>query len=338
MMSRFSSFVLALLLLVASGQAFAATCTSAAGGGGWGTQGSWVTPTAGATNCTDATIGTWVAPTSADDVIVASTTALTGVATMAAKTLKINASSIFSPLTQTLTITPATTTDAFVNNGTFTKGTGTIAFAAAATTVGTIDFNNLSISAGALTLSGATTIGGNLVLTSTGNVLLAATNTVTGNVTTYGTALTGILKFVDAGTAIANHTITASSAATIPTLDTSAMYTGSSVIFSGAVNNIIGTLILPTANAVGGSAKTVIFKVPSTQTLQIPAAFNTASTATTAGCVATGYTFTGGLMTGTATATDNVTCTVPAATAPSTTSAPIFSTKEKAAVFSQEVK
>ncbi len=325
MMYRFSSFILALLLLVASGQAGAASCTSVTTSATWGTgttYTAWTNATA-ADGC-NSTAGTASSlPSANEDVIVASS-ALAGSTAMAAKSLTINTGATFTPGSNTLTITPAATANAFVNNGTFTKGTSTIAFAAAATTVGTIDFYNLSISAGALTLSPTTTIGNNLLLTSTGTAALAATNTVTAGVTTYGTALTGTLKFVDAtaGTA-GTHTITASADATIPVLDLSALTTGSTIA-TATSNVVVTSLILPTANPVGGTAKTVVFTVPSTKTLTI-------SSGIPSGCVATTHTIATNVITGAA--SGNVTCTITPSIA-----APIVSTKEKAAVFTEEVK
>jgi len=333
MMSRFSSFVLALLLLVASGQVMAATCTSVvAGGVAWGTGTTYTAWTNAAVDGCNSVAGTADSlPTNAEDVIVASTTAaLTGSTAMVAKSLTISTGATFSPGSNTITISGN-----FTNDGTFTNTSSTVVFDATATVGGSAvtTFNNLTANtAGTLTLPATATIAGSLVLTTSSTLALASTNTVGGAVTTYGTGLTGTLKLTGG-----SRTITASADATIPVLDLSSL-TDASTITTATSNVVVNSLILPTANPVGGAAKTVIFKVPSAKTLQIPAAFNTASTATTAGCVATGYTFTSGLMTGTGTATDNVTCTVPAAAAPSTTSAPIFSTKEKAAVFSQEVK
>jgi len=167
--------------------------------------------------------------------------------------------------------------------GTFTAGTGTIAFGGAGSITGNLTLNNvtststLSISATTATINGNVTIGGNV----TGGLKLSA----------------------------ANHGITATAVATIPTISAAAMTVGQTITF--------------TPPTTAGQAVTV-----------------TAFTAPTTPGTGVILTCSGGTVTGATSSplisqTGSYTCTKSATT---TVSAPIFSTKEKPAVFSEEVK
>ena len=294
-MKNIFAVLLSFALLATSGQVFAAgTCTSGGAGllDGTADDTPWAVATAAGTGCSNTT-GAILAP---DDTNVLSI----GHAITAPTAATISVSSVAFTTGGSLTLTGKTLnvgTTLNTTNGTVTIGAG-----------GTLSVTGTITNAGTLSANGGTLIlGGNL--NNTGGTFTPGTGTVK---------------------VLGSSTITLTSDEILNVLDLSALPSGSTITFVGASNHTITTLTLPTANAAGGAAKTVIFKVPSTQTLQIPAA--------TTGCVATGYTFTGGLMTGTATATDNVTCTVPPATVTPSVSAPIFSTKEKPAVFSEEVK
>jgi len=293
-MKNIFAVLLSFALLATSGQVFAAgTCTSGGAGllDGTADDTPWAVATAAGTGCSNTT-GAILAP---DDTNVLSI----GHAITAPTAATISVSSVAFTAAGSLTLTGRTLnvgTTLNTTNGTVTIGAG-----------------------GTLSVTGAITNGGSL--SANGGTLILGGNFNNSGTLSQGDATVKILG---------SSTITLTSDEILNVLDLSALPSGSTITFVGASNHTITTLTLPTANAAGGAAKTVIFKVPSTQTLQIPAA--------TTGCVATGYTFTGGLMTGTATATDNVTCTVPPATVTPSVSAPIFSTKEKPAVFSEEVK
>ena len=304
MMSRFSSFVLALLLLVVSGQVMAAgTCTSAAAGALDGTADGvpWAVAGAAGTGCSNLT-GAIVAPG-------------------AANVLSIGAHAIGAPSAATISVSSVAFTAA-----------GSLTLTAKTLNVGTtLNTTNGVVTVGAggtLSVTGALTNGGSLSVNG-GTLILGNNLNNTGGTLTLGTGTVKILG---------SSTITVAAIAAINVLDLSTIATGSTITFAGAFNNTVTTLTLPTANPVGGAAKTVIFKVPNANTLQIPV--GTISSCAVVGAAGMYVISATGVIsvTGTQAAGDNVTCTVPAATAPSTTSAPIFSTKEKAAVFSQEVK
>jgi len=302
-MKNIFAVFLYLALLATSGQIFAAgTCTSGGAGllDGTADDTPWAVATAAGTGCSNLTTAI-LAPDNTNALSI-------GHAITAPTAATISVSSVAFTAGGSLTLTGRT-----LNVGTTLNNNGMVTIGAG----GTLSVTGTITNAGTLSANGGTLIlGGNL--NNTGGTFTPGTGTVK---------------------VLGSSTITVAADTVLNVLDLSALPSGSTITFAGAFNNTITTLTLPTANpAGGGAAKTVVFKVPSTKTLQIPAAFNTASTATTAGCVATGYTFTGGLMTGTATATDNVTCTVPPATVTPSVSAPIFSTKEKPTVFSEEVK
>ena len=331
MMSRFSSFVLALLLLVASGQVMAAApWFSVAAGGPWDTASTW-----DATSCSVATAVTGVVPAATEVVNICAGTVAVGADTNVVGALKVETASAILAIGA---FTASATAISTLNDGTITIAAGGDLVGTNLTTAGT--GNVTGTTTGKITLSGALTVGTDTtVAIGAGGTLTIGTNLDNSAGTlTLGTG--AILKLADA-----NHIITTPTAPkTFPVVDASLLTgTGKTITFVGAANHTISSLTLPAAAAVGGSAKTVIFKIPDGQTLQLPVAFGTASTATTAGCAAVGTVYaisaTGTIsLTGAQAAGDNVTCTVPPTAAPSTVSAPIFSTKEKAAVFGQEVK
>jgi len=189
-----------------------------------------------------------------------------------AGTLVLGANTLTMPASSTLN-----------NTGTFTAGTGTVAFGGAGTITGTLTLNNV---------------------TSTSTLAISATTaTINGNVT-IGGSVTGGLKL-----SAANHGITATAVATIPTISAAAMTVGQTITF--------------TPPTTAGQAVTV-----------------TAFTAPTTPGTGVILTCSGGTVTGATSSpliaqTGNYVCTKNATT---TVSAPIFSTKEKPTVFSEEVK
>jgi len=340
MMYRFSSFVLALLLLVASGQASAAAYASKSATPS-------LTTLAGAEWGADAAVCTAAAGTSPATATLANTDTYTLCGTGFESSRALVAITTLTgtiPITTAITIQAGasvtasgavTTSGSITNSGTLVvSGTNQLTMAASSTltnggtlTLGTAttahSLVNLTTSVGGGTTTlGNATISGNLTVSSPSTLALAATNTVTGSVTTYGTALTGTLKFID--TAVATHTITASADSTIQVLDLSSMTSGSTIA-TATSNVVVTSLILPTANPVGGAAKTAIFTVPTTKTLTIGSGIPS-------GCSLSGGTTSGNAIT-TGTGTATLTCTITPSIA-----APIISTKEKAAVFGQEVK
>jgi hypothetical protein len=235
-------------------------------------------------------------------------------------------------------------------------------------TTGTLDFTGktLNISGNVTTTGGAITVGTGGVIDVTGTVTGVATGTIT-------TGTNGTLKVTGAFTPVAtvnatggtiqiggdlddsanklltaslansllklandDHTITSATAGkTFPAVDVSA-FTGpttspavssKTVTFLGAVDTTISNLVLPTA---GLTAKEVKFAVPTNQTLTISA--TSVSTMTCAGAAATTPAI---VLGGSGTTGATYTCTIAAST--TATSAPIFSTKEKAKVFVEEV-
>jgi hypothetical protein len=307
MMYRFSSFVLALLLLVASGQAFAVTCTTAADGA-LDAIAVWGGTTAGTADC--ATAADWTMSTAADDITIDHALTTPG-ANVAAKTVAINAGGGLTLGAKTLTIsgnfTNAATAATDVN-----LATSTVAFATNAATVGgtaATTFNHLSITGAALTLPSSTS---------------SAMAIVEGNFTfgTGGTLAAGsVLKLAATG----NHVITApSGGSTIPSLDLSAA-TAAKTITSATGPLTLTGVVWPTdaaavINFTAGASAAI--------TLTIPAA-------STASCVVGTTPIAAGTYTLAAGSTSDLVCTP--YVAPSV-SAPIFSTKEKAAVFTEEVK
>jgi len=271
MKHKFSWLVGLLSLLLFSGQAFAATLTSAADAA-WGTVGG--------------TAGFASLPTNADDVVIAN--AVTGVANMVAKTLVINSTKSFAPGSNTITLSGN-----FTSNGTFTNANSTVAFNAAATVTGTVTFLNLTTSA-ALTLAADTTVAGVLTVNSGGSIVLAAANAVTGGVTLAGTGtISGTLGLTNTDHAIA----------------------------TAADINLTGITV-----ASGTTAMTLTLSPAGGKTINVGTISSTAAITLTcnngAGSVAS-------MVAGSIT---NYTCIG------LSTPAPVFSTKEKAKVFGEEVK
>lgn len=278
-------------------------CQSAAGGGGFGTAATWsITSGSNTGSCGVAETTLSAAPTAYSDVIISGSVAtptmtaavtLSGSSTASAKSVTIAAGGKLNH-----TSSSALTIKGNLTNNATAAGDvvlGPVTFDSTAATVGgsqTTTFTGLLTvtgTGGALTLAGSTILNGGFTLTSPGTITLASTNTVGGNVTTYGSAISGVLKF-GAG----NKTITASdTSVVIPAVDVSAM-SAAQRITVGTTNGIKFT------NVLGG-----------TLTTSAPAAY---------------------VFGATIAATDYVTVTPTPAV-----SAPIFSSKEKAKVFVEEV-
>jgi len=324
-MYRFSSYVLALLLLVASGQVMAAACATAANGK-LDAIAAWGGVTAGATDC--ATPGAWKMSTSADtlaishaliapdaDVIAKSVAILvaTGKLTLGARKL-----TLYGDFSNAV----ATAADVAL-------ATSTVEFAATAAVTGAsvTTFANLSVSAGGLTLAGNTIVGGNLVISGTGYLApLAATNTIGGNIDVSGSGGTiaggalgqtavatgSVLKFTDA-----SHEIKSSVNVTIQNLDVSAGTGGDTITFTPSAGTITVSSFVKggTVAAVGTDTVTLVCNGVVGGTLT-PYVIDNATAAAAAGTIASTYT----------------------CAAASTIAAPIFSTTEKAKVFAEEIK
>jgi hypothetical protein len=215
----------------------------------------------------------------------------TGVLALGNFTLTMNTAAAVLTNTDTGTITIGSGGISFTGagtlangTGTFTAGTGTVAFGGAGTITGTLTLNNV---------------------TSTSTLAIPATTaTINGNVSIGGN-VTGGLKL----SAAANHGITATAEATIPTISAAAMTVG----------------------------QTITFTPPTTAGQAVTVNGFTAPTNPGTGVI---LTCSGGAVTGATSSplvdqTGNYICTKSAA---STVSAPIFSTKEKPVVFSEEVK
>jgi hypothetical protein len=150
--------------------------------------------------------------------------------------------------------------------------------------------------------STVTSLGGGVTVTG-GALTLAAANVVTGNVSLSGGAIAaGSTLKVNNGA----HTISTTTSTTIPTLDISSVATGGTIVFSPSAGTTLSITNITTS--AGGTV--------------------------TLTC--TGGTGSAASVVNPATVT-SYTCIVPPAGGGGV-SAPIFSTKEKAAVFGQEVK
>jgi hypothetical protein len=313
MMYRFSSFVLALLLLVASGQAFAAgTCTSGDDGALDGTadDAPWTAEATDGTGCS-MTTGNIAAPDSSNVLSIGHDIAAPTAATISVSSVAFTAGSL--ALTGK-TLNVGTTLNAA--DGTVTIGTD-----------------------GTLNVTGNVTVGAGGAIDMTGGVLSigADLDNTAGTLTTG----TGTLKLTDAP-----HAITVAAGKTFSVVDasllTGATGAGKTITFVGGFDNIISDLILATATA---TAVEIKFVVPVNQTLTITPSVNTMTcTAAVAGGTApvapptvagtTTLTLTASTS---ASTTSTFTCTT-GVTTTNAVAAPIFSTKEKAAVFTEEVK
>ncbi len=309
MMSRFSSFVLALLLLVASGQVMAAgTCTTTVTGT-WATAGTWADGTALVPSASCDNVA--AIPANGDSAVIAHDVTVGAAATINAVT--VNAGKTLT-LSATLTATTAT-----INGGiTYTAGT----FPAQITSIGEL-FTN---SAATFTLPATvTSVGG---VSTSGALTLAAANVVTGNVTiTTGGSLAAasVLKLAPTG----DHLITPLAAGTtISSLDLSGATAAKKITSATGPVTLTNGVTFPAP--VVGATKIITFSAGSSAAISLIVPAATVATCAVAGtAVAVGaYTLA---------ADSTLTCTVPAAVV-NNVSAPIFSTKEKAAVFSQEVK
>jgi len=311
MMSRFSSFVLALLLLVVSGQVMAAgDCTSNGAGALDGTVDDtpWAAETVDGTGCS-MTTGTIAAPDSTNVLSIGHVIAAPTAATISVSSVAFTAGS--------LTLTGKT-----LNVGT------TLNAAGGTVTIGT---------SGTLNVTGNVTVGTDGTIDMTGGILSigVALNNTAGTLTTG----TGTLKLTNA-----DHAITVAAGKTFAVVDasllTGATGSGKLITFAGAFDNTISSLTLPAAAGIE-----IKFVVPEVKKLTISATtggtvLNCTATVTGTGSVAPTVTGTTAAPILTASTTTGTTSTFTCATATATTtiSAPIFSTKEKAAVFTEEVK
>ena len=313
MMSRFSSFVLALLLLVASGQVMAAgTCTSGGAGDLDGTEDGvpWAAEATNGTGCS-MTTGTIAAPDSTNVLSIGHVIAVPTAATISVSSVAFTAGS--------LTLTGKT-----LNVGT------TLNAAGGTVTIGT---------SGTLNVTGNVTVGTDGTIDMTGGILSigVALNNTAGTLTTG----TGTLKLTNA-----DHAITVAAGKTFAVVDasllTGATGSGKLITFAGAFDNTISSLTLPAAAGIE-----IKFVVPEVKKLTISATTGgtvlNCTAAVTGGTTPIAPTVTGTsaapILTASTTAstTSTFTCAT-AITVVNNISAPIFSTKEKAAVFGQEVK
>jgi len=221
-------------------------------------------------------------------------------------------------LSATLTATTAT-----INGGiTYTAGT----FPAQITSIGEL-FTN---SAATFTLPATVISVGGGVSTS-GALTLAAANVVTGpvTITTGGSlAAASVLKLAPTG----DHLITPLAAGTtISSLDLSGATAAKKITSATGPVTLTNGVTFPAP--VVGATKIITFSAGASAAISliVPAA-------TVATCATGGTTITTAVgATHAVAATTSLACTVPAAVV-NNVSAPIFSTKEKAAVFGQEVK
>jgi len=317
MMYRFSSFVLALLLLVASGQVMAATASSKVANPAFTAWNAahWSDAACGATMA-DATAATAFA---GNDLVICGTTGV-AVGTVVADaaittaTLTVNTGASIDFNTKVVTLTGALTNaggtittgaalhvlPSIVNTAgttTLTSATTTSVAGAVTYTAGTLllptaltTITGLFTSAASFTMpSTVTTLTGGVTVTG-GALTLSSANVVGNTVTLNGGTIAGTLKFTSGDKAI-----TATDAAkTIPTLDVSGMAANDTITING--NSVTFSSVY------GGALK----------------------------CLATGVTT--DYTPGTAVAATGV-CTVTIAT-----SVPVFSTKELPKVFAEEVK
>jgi len=354
MMYRFSSYVLALLLLVASGQAMAvSTLYSKVADPSFATfaASDWSDVACNTTLAT-MTNTTATAFANTDILHICGTDGAAAGAVVAGAAITVASLTVHAGATVNFGANIVTLSAGLINQGgTITTGAATHVIESITNTAGSTDLTTatqttiagaVTLTAGTLVLpSGLTTITGALTYTagtltigaslatvtglftsaanfsmpstvtalnggvtvSGGTLTLAAVNIVAGTVTlNTGGNIAGVLKLKNTA-----HTITADAAKTIPALDLTALATAAVAI---------------TFNPVGGSltATLVTTTLPASSTLV---------------CGNSGVpSFTGTI---TATLANNASgsyiCAIPSTTVP----APIFSTKEKAKVFSEGV-
>jgi len=306
----FVNFALVTLFL-SSGQAMAAHFANA--NGAWNAS-IWLTNGCGGSTSAGAM------PTAADDVTICSGKTVTGTPAMTAKSVTIDG--IFTPGANTLTVL-----NNFTNNGVFNGAGSTVTFndtGANASTVGgtaATVFDNLTIinCCAGLTLGNAsfkTFTTTDETLTLTASTLVGGTITVGGG----GGSLDGTVKFTND---TATHSITSSNGLNNVVLDLS--------------NQTAARLI--TLNITGTTRKINNVILPSgatnVMTLAVGGGGLTGVVAVTGGtCTVDSLAYTPG-ATSTVAAGKNLVCTPNGGT---TISAPIFSTKEKSVIFSEEVK
>jgi hypothetical protein len=274
------------------------------------------------------------APVSVGPFTIASLVFTAGTLTFTGKTLNVSGTAAVAA--------PGPVIAAVAGNVTTTNGVITIGTGGVLNVAGTVTGTGAITTGtnGTLNVTGDITTGagaGGAVTATSGTIGIGANLDDTQNQLPTANMADSLLKLTDT-----NHTITVATAAkTFPVVDVSA-FTGPTttpavaskvVTFLGAFNNVISTLVLPTA---GLTAKEVKFAVPAGQTLTISAM--SVSTMTCVGAAAAD-TVTGTaaapVLNATGAAAGNFTCTIAAST--TATSAPIFSTKEKAKVFVEEV-
>jgi len=313
-MKNIFAVFLYLVLLATSGQAFAATYFSNnaslseadfASGAAGQVSAKWNTD--GCTGSTAATAGTAIAAADTFTICDGHTLTLGANLTFGGASITVGetASGILVIGNSTLTMNTAAATLTNTAAGTITIGSGGISFAGAGTLANTGTFTP---GTGTVTFGGNASITGTIPLnnlTVTGTLAIPNTATIAGNVSIGGavTAAGNGLKLTNA-----NHGITATAVAAISKLDTASMTAGKTITFT------------PPTTA-GQAVAVTGFTVPTTP--------STGVILTCSGGTVTGVTSPLISQTGSYTCTKSATTTV---------SAPIFSTKEKPAVFSEEVK
>jgi hypothetical protein len=301
-------------LLLLSGQASSATRSSVAGGGDWSTPAKWVTD-----GCTTAAVAATVAPTAAEDVTIctATTTAITLSADSAAKSLTVEANGLLTVGAHTLTLSGG-----LINNaGTaanLSLASSTVVFDTTAAITGSAvtSFNNLTVTGGTLTLAAGTLVGGN-VSVSGGSIVLGTSTTIGGNVVVSGGSIAFAATNVVTGT-----NVTTSSTGTIS--GTLGLSNANHTITTVANTSLTGVTI-----ATGTNGKTITFTPAGGTTINVATITDTGTQGLTLVC-------TNGNGSHTAVATGGASITGYSCTG-LTNPAPVFSTKEKAKVFVEEV-
>ena len=290
------------LALLASGQAMAVNQLSIGNGTDFTTAANWDDVPAA---CPGTAAGT--APTAADTFLICPghTIALGAANTVDGVTVKAGVAGTLTGGTLALgTFALTATTRLQVDESMVAGGAGGTVTSSSATTAHQLGMLVVGMgmpgATGPVANLGGAQIAGNVIL-NTGTLTLGSNSSVGGNLTIDAGTFAGTLRFTDA-----NHTINAQSAAkTIPNLNLSLMTTpGRTITIHASGQNVTF------ANVAGGSLS-----------------------CTPTGGAAAAYTTGQPIAPGTV-------CTVTAGGGGGggTVSAPIFSTKEKPAVFSEEVK
>lgn len=157
--------------------------------------------------------------------------------TTVANTLTVNASRYLSANATTITISSGGT---FANNGTFTYGTSTVAFAGVGTVSGTTGFYNTTL-AGAVNFGTASTINGTMTINTSGSVTTNAPSYASGSLLLYNTG--GTIGLLGAWSATSGNGYPYN----VQISNTTAMNPGSSG--TGTARQIAGNLTIDASSA-----------------------------------------------------------------------------------------